>query len=74
MGQHIGRIRKMMILLALFAAYLVSPCAFADAPERILSITPAGTEILYDLGLGDRVVGVTKYCSWPPEAQTVPNL
>jgi iron complex transport system substrate-binding protein len=41
---------------------------------RILSITPAGTEILYDLGLGDRVVGVTKYCSWPPEARSKPKI
>ncbi|MDR3280858.1 MAG: helical backbone metal receptor [Synergistaceae bacterium] len=41
---------------------------------RILSITPAGTEILYELGLGDRVVGVTKYCSWPPDARLKPNL
>ena len=67
-------IRKMMISTALLALCLASACAFAAVPERILSITPAGTEILYVLGLGDRVVGVTKYCSWPPEAQTLPNL
>lgn len=38
-------------------------------PRRIVSITPAGTEILFDLGLGSRVVAVTKYCTWPPEAR-----
>jgi iron complex transport system substrate-binding protein len=41
---------------------------------RILSITPAGTEILFDLGLGDRVIGVTEYCSWPPEARSKKNI
>jgi iron complex transport system substrate-binding protein len=43
-------------------------------PERILSMTPAGTEILYSLGLGDRVIGVTRYCNWPPEALEKPVI
>lgn len=49
---------------------LVAARSDASVPSRILSLTPAGTEILFDLGLGDRVVGVTKYCTWPPEAKT----
>ncbi len=32
-------------------------------------MTPALTEILFALGAGDRVVGVTAYCDWPPEAR-----
>ena len=55
------------------AAWGVLP-ASADSPERILSITPAGTEILFELGLGERVIGVTRYCSWPPEARAKFNL
>lgn len=39
---------------------------------RILSLVPAATEILFSLGLGDRVVGVTHECDWPPEAATRP--
>jgi iron complex transport system substrate-binding protein len=35
-------------------------------PTRIVSTAPSNTEILFALGLGDRVVGVTKYCDWPP--------
>jgi len=35
---------------------------------RICSLVPAATEILFALGLGDRVVGVTHECDWPPEA------
>jgi iron complex transport system substrate-binding protein len=38
-------------------------------PERIISLAPSNTEILFALGLGDRVVGVTMYCDYPPEAQ-----
>lgn len=37
-------------------------------PERIVSLVPANTEILFALGLGDKVVGVTTYCDYPPKA------
>ncbi len=36
---------------------------------RIVSMAPSITETLFALGLGDSVVGVTKYCTYPPEAQ-----
>jgi iron complex transport system substrate-binding protein len=38
--------------------------------RRIVSLAPSVTEILFELGLGDRLVGVTRYCRYPPEAQT----
>jgi iron complex transport system substrate-binding protein len=39
-------------------------------PMRIISLAPSNTEILFALGLGDRVVGVTDYCDFPAEALT----
>jgi iron complex transport system substrate-binding protein len=39
---------------------------------RICSLVPAATEALFALGLGDRVVGVTHECDWPPEAAARP--
>ncbi len=38
-------------------------------PESIISLSPSNTEILFALGLGDKVVGVTQYCNYPEEAQ-----
>lgn len=38
-------------------------------PERIVSTAPSNTEILFALGLGERVVGVTEYCDYPQEAK-----
>ena len=38
-------------------------------PERIVSLAPANTEILFALGLGDKVFGVTEICNYPGEAQ-----
>ncbi len=36
-----------------------------DFPRRIVSLVPSQTELLYDLGLGDNVVGITKFCIHP---------
>ena len=36
---------------------------------KICSLLPSGTEILYALGLGDRVIGVSDLCDFPPQAQ-----
>ncbi len=43
-------------------------------PQRIVSCSPAGTEVLYALGLGDRVVGVTNWCNYPEEAKKKPKI
>jgi iron complex transport system substrate-binding protein len=43
--------------------------AINGTPQRIISLAPSNTEILFALGLGDRVVAVTMYCDYPPEAQ-----
>ncbi|MDH7601082.1 MAG: cobalamin-binding protein [Armatimonadota bacterium] len=43
-------------------------------PQRIVSLAPSNTEILYALGLGGRVVGVTKYCNYPPSAAKKPKV
>ena len=42
--------------------------AINGTPQRIVSLAPSNTEILFALGLGDKVVGVTDWCNYPPEA------
>ena len=46
----------------------------AGTPRRIVSMAPNITEILFALGLGGRVVGVTRFCDWPPEARAIPKI
>jgi ABC-type Fe3+-hydroxamate transport system substrate-binding protein len=36
--------------------------------QRIISIVPSQTELLFDLGLGERIIAVTKYCIYPAQA------
>lgn len=44
-------------------------CGLLMAQQRVVSVAPSATEMLYALGWGDRVVGVTKYCHYPPEVR-----
>jgi iron complex transport system substrate-binding protein len=41
---------------------------------RIVSLVPSATEMLFALGLGDDIVGVTHECDYPPEAQVRPKV
>ena len=42
--------------------------AINGTPQRIVSLAPSNTEIMFALGLGEKVVGVTDSCDYPPEA------
>jgi len=41
---------------------------YASPPKRIVSLAPSMTEILFALGLGDNIVGVSTFCDYPEEA------
>ncbi len=43
-------------------------------PERIVSMAPSVTEVLFALGLGERVVGVTRYCDFPAKAKSCAQI
>jgi iron complex transport system substrate-binding protein len=74
------RIRAAVIIIA--GVLLVAGCAdtppsesIAGAiPQRIVSLAPSLTETLFALGLGDRVVGVTRFCAYPAEARVLPRV
>jgi len=43
-------------------------------PTRIVSLVPNLTEVLFALGLDDRIVGVSSFCDYPPAANTKPRV
>ena len=46
----------------------------AKSPRRIISLAASNTEILYALGLGERIVAVDQYSDYPPEAKQKPRI
>jgi iron complex transport system substrate-binding protein len=59
---------------ATFQDALGREVTLASPPKRIIPLAPSLTEILYYLGLGDRVVGVTEYSNYPAEAAQKPSV
>ena len=48
--------------------------SFDSTPERIISVAPSVTEIVYALGKGDGLIGRTDYCDYPAEAASVESV
>jgi iron complex transport system substrate-binding protein len=61
-----------MLILSWCGAVLAAESAVP--PKRIVSLAPSTTEILFALGLGDRIVGVTTFCDYPEEAKKKPKI
>ena len=52
---------------SIFLWFVAAALACGQAPQRIVSTAPSITELLYALGLGDRIVGVDRFSRYPPE-------
>ncbi len=63
-----------LALAFLMVAYLLAAQLGAQVPQRIVSAAPSITEMLYSIGVGDRVVGVTEFCHYPPEVRQKPKI
>ncbi|MBM15424.1 MAG: hypothetical protein CMH75_04965 [Nitrospina sp.] len=66
-----------VFLVSLYSGFLNSLEAssrFKHQPQRIISTSPSITEILFELGLKERIVAVTDFCSYPEEACLLPSI
>ena len=67
--------RLSVVVLIVFSACHTSARRHDTAPaQRIVSLLPSFTEILFAIGAGDRVVGRTQWCDYPPAALAVPSV
>src|SRR5207245_11721377 len=69
-------VMRAFLLSVLMLAGCSSPAGRPHGPtaRRIVSLLPSFTEILFDIGAGDRVVGRTTWCDYPPAAPAVPSV
>ncbi|PCJ32291.1 MAG: ABC transporter substrate-binding protein, partial [Gammaproteobacteria bacterium] len=76
--RRVGLLVLFIILLTSLIIVLKSTMTTQDnnhpASQRIISLSPAITEMLFSLDLADRVVGVTDYCDYPIQAQNLPKV
>lgn len=47
---------------------------FEEAPVSVASLSPALTEMLYDIGVGDRLLGVSDYCDYPSDTENLAKI
>jgi iron complex transport system substrate-binding protein len=79
---HGARRRLLQYLTAMLALLAVHcrekspqgavPIVDGAVPRKVVSLSPSTTEILFAIGAGDRVVGRTRFCDYPPEAKAIP--
>jgi len=67
--------KKLLIIISILClSFPVFAAEKAAPPQRIVSLAPSTTEILFALGLGDQIVGVTTFCDYPEEAKKKPKI
>lgn len=67
--------RKTNILILISLVYIIGlQASSAEAPKRIISLSPNITQIVYALGAWDSVVGVTIYADFPTEVEETPKV
>lgn len=65
---------KRLLLLALVWGVASTTDDARSMPRRIVSLSPSVTEVLFEAGVGSRVVGVTTYCRFPREVLALPKV
>lgn len=70
------RLRRSGAAFAIALALATSAAAAerAHTAHRIIAVAPSAAELVFALGLGNRVVGIGEYVAWPPEATKLPRL
>jgi iron complex transport system substrate-binding protein len=67
--------RKFLWLTCLVSLLVSTDVDIVSAqPLKIVSLAPSVTETMFALGFGDRLVGVTTYCDYPPEAKKIAKI
>jgi len=66
-------LKRRLYILEILILLCLSVCAQKQESSgyRIVSLSPAMTEILFSIGAGDRIIGVTTFCDFPPQTKAI---
>lgn len=70
----IKNVSLLVVCIVFFACSERIAPAVPENPQRIISLRPNLTELLFAMGAGSKVVGVTTYCLWPEQAKQLPKV
>jgi iron complex transport system substrate-binding protein len=65
---------KLLLLLLLLWSVACKEQSPATTSQRVVSLSPNTTEAMFAIGAGDRLVGRSSHCDFPPEAQKLPSV
>ncbi len=65
---------KKILIVILFLFFSWNSNVFAKDAQRVISLSPSITEVLFAIGAGDQVVAVTDFCTYPKEAVKKPKV
>ena len=63
-----------ILFVLLFLFFTWSSNVFAKSAQRVISLSPSITEVLFAIGAGDQVAAVTDFCTYPKQALTKPKI
>jgi iron complex transport system substrate-binding protein len=69
-------IKNKIFFLLFYFVFLFASTLTAQSEKfhRIISLVPSHTELLFELGFGDHLKGITNYCNYPPETQKIEQV
>jgi iron complex transport system substrate-binding protein len=73
-GHGFGDVKAQAAPSSSYVGHGFSRAAAEDLPRRIISLVPATTEMLFAMGAGDRIAGVSNYDRFPPETARLPKV
>lgn len=72
--KHAKNTKSLFLLFVCFVLCVSFVVAFQPRPQRIISLVPALTEMLYAIGAGPQMIAVSSYDEYPPAVKTLPRV